>query len=146
MRYHKRKYKPIHPEKYQGDPTNIICRSSWETRFAIWCDTNPSIIQWSSEETIIPYICPTDNRPHRYFVDFKIRVKLPSGGTKTYLVEIKPFAQTQPPKQPKRKTMRFLQEVMTYGKNEAKWAAARAFCKDRGYEFVLITENELGIK
>ena len=70
--FHKRKYIPVFPEKYAGDPTNIIMRSSWETRFASWCDKNPSIIRWSSEETIIPYRCPTDNLIHRYFVDFKI--------------------------------------------------------------------------
>ena len=73
--FHKRKYIPVFPEKYTGDPTNIIMRSSWETRFASWCDKNPSVVKWSSEETVIPYRCSTDNRIHRYFIDFKITVK-----------------------------------------------------------------------
>lgn len=143
--YHKRKYTPVHPEKYIGDPTDIIMRSSWETRFAIWCDHNPAIIKWSSETTVIPYVCPTDNRAHKYYVDFKIQVKDKTGKVKTYLVEVKPHKQTQPPVTPKRKTKQYINEVMTWGKNDAKWTAAREYCADRGYEFVLITEYELGL-
>ena len=137
--YHKRKYKPIFPEKYAGDPTNIIMRSSWETKFAIWCDTNPSIIKWSSEQTIIPYVSPLDNRVHRYFVDFKIQTR-----GKTYLIEIKPEAQTRPPKQTK-KTQRFLMEASTYMVNQAKWTYAKRYAQDRNWEFVVLTEKHLGI-
>ena len=143
--YHKRKYTPIHPEKYQGDPTDIIMRSSWETRFAQWCDNNSNVVKWSSETTVIPYVCPTDNRPHRYFVDFKIQVKDVNGGTKTYVVEVKPDKQTRPPEIPARRSKSFINEVMTWGKNDAKWKAAREYCKDRGYEFVILTEYDLGI-
>ena len=143
--YHKRRYKPIYPEKYEGDPTSIIMRSSWETRFAVWCDRNPAIVKWSSEETIIPYRCHTDNRIHRYFVDFRIKVKQTDGSLKTYIVEIKPHAQTRPPEYPGRKTKRFITESLTFVKNQSKWKAAEEWCKDRGYEFKIITEKELGI-
>lgn len=134
------------PEKYEGDPTNIVMRSSWETRFASWCDKNPSVIKWLSEETIIPYRCPTDNRIHRYFVDFKIKVKTRDNKIKTYLVEVKPLSQTVPPEYPGRQTKKYLTESVTYIKNQAKWKAANEYCKDRGYEFVIITEKELGLK
>jgi hypothetical protein len=143
--YHKRRYKPIYPEKYEGDPTSIVMRSSWETRFALWCDRNPAIVKWSSEETIIPYRCHTDNRIHRYFVDFRIKVKQTDGSIKTYIVEIKPHAQTKPPEYPGRKTKRFITESLTFVKNQSKWKAAEEWCKDRGYEFKIITERELGI-
>jgi hypothetical protein len=139
--FHKRKFTPIFPEKYTGDPTNIIMRSSWETRFASWCDKNPSVLKWSSEETVIPYRCPTDNRIHRYFVDFKITV---STG-KTYIIEVKPAAQTQPPIYPGRQTQRYITESLTFMKNQAKWEAAIEFAKDRGWEFKIITEKELGL-
>lgn len=129
------------PEKYAGDPTNIVMRSSWETMFANWCDKNPAIVKWSSEETIIPYRCPTDEKIHRYFVDFKITTK----AGKTYLVEVKPMKQTQPPIYPGRRTQRYLTESMTFIKNQAKWRAATEYCKDRGWEFKIITEHELGI-
>jgi hypothetical protein len=139
--FHKRKFIPIFPEKYTGDPTNIIMRSSWETRFASWCDKNPSVLKWSSEETVIPYRCPTDNRIHRYFVDFKITV---STG-KTYIVEVKPAAQTQPPIYPGRQTQRYITESLTFMKNQAKWEAAIEYARDRGWEFKIITEKELGL-
>lgn len=144
--FHKRLFKPINPQKYIGDPTNIVMRSSWETKFAIWCDTNPAVIKWSSEETIIPYVSPVDNKAHRYFVDFKIQVKKNNGSTKTYLVEIKPESQTKPPIPPSKKTKKFIQEVMTWGVNEAKWKAAKNYALDRGWEFMILTENHLGIK
>lgn len=144
--FYQGKYKPKNPQKYVGDPTDIIYRSSWELKFMNWCDSNAAVLKWASETTVIPYICPTDNRPHRYFVDFKIQVKDRSGSTKTYLVEIKPDKQTRPPEIPQRKTKRYIAEVMTWGKNDAKWKAAREYCKDRGYEFVILTENHLGIK
>lgn len=143
--FYKRKYTPINPGKYTGDPTNIIMRSSWETKFALWCDKNPSVIKWNSEETIVPYVCPTDNKWHRYFIDFKIQIKDKKGNLKTYLVEIKPDKQTRPPEVPSRKTKRFLLEAATYIKNEAKWKAATNFAKDRGWEFIIITEHHLGV-
>ena len=120
----------------------IILRSSWEVKFALWCDKNPSVVKWNSEETVIPYRCPTDNKIHRYFVDFRITL---SNG-KTYLVEIKPAAQTEPPVFPGRRTQRFLAESLTFVKNQAKWKAATEYAKDRGWEFKIITEYELGLK
>ena len=140
--FHKRKFSPVFPEKYVGDPTNIIMRSSWETQFANWCDKNPSIIKWSSEETIVPYRCPTDNKIHRYFVDFKITTV----NSKTYLVEVKPKQQTMPPVYPGKQTQKYLTESVTFIKNQAKWKAATEFAKDRGWEFKIITEYELGLK
>jgi hypothetical protein len=138
--YHKRKYIPVFPEKYIGDASNIIMRSSWETRFAIWCDKNPQIIKWSSEETIVPYVSPVDGKPHRYFVDFKIQ----TANNKTFLVEIKPSKQTIPP-EGKRKTKRYLEESTTYLVNQAKWEYAKRFAKARNWEFIVITEHELGL-
>lgn len=144
VKYYQGIYKPINPSKYQGDPTQIVFRSGWERKFMVWCDHNSAILSWSSEETVIPYMCPTDNKWHRYFVDAKITVQT-STGVRTYLVEIKPFKQTQPPSVPKRKTQQYITEVMTWGKNSAKWKAAREYCKDRNWEFKIITEKELGL-
>ena len=143
--YHKRKFTPLFPEKYTGDPGNIIMRSSWETKFANWCDKNPSVLKWSSEETVIPYRCPTDNNIHRYFVDFKIQVKTTAGQLKTYLVEVKPAAQCVAPIYPGRKTQRYITESLTFMKNQAKWSAAVEYCKDRNWEFKIVTEHELGL-
>jgi len=142
----KSKYKPEYPKKYKGDANNIICRSSWERRFCRWCDLNENIISWGSEEFWIPYISPVDNRVHRYFPDFIIKVKEQTGEIKTYVIEVKPKKQTIPPKQKSRVTKSFLYEAKTYAVNQAKWKAADEFCKDRMIEFKVITEDELGIR
>ena len=142
----KSKYKPSYPDKYQGDSSNIICRSSWERKFCRYCDLNENIIQWCSEELIIPYISPVDKRVHRYYPDFIIRVKESTGQIKTYVIEVKPKRQTQPPKKKSRVTKSYIYECKTYAVNQAKWKAATEFCEDRRINFKIITEDELGIK
>lgn len=142
----KSRYKPSYPSKYKGDPNNIICRSSWERRFCKYCDLNESVISWGSEEFWIPYLSPVDNRVHRYFPDFIMKVKESSGQVKTYVIEVKPGKQTVPPKKPRRQTKSYLYECKTYAVNQAKWKAAVEFCKDHMIEFKIITEKELGIR
>lgn len=142
---HKGKYKPVFPQKYKGDPTCIIFRSSWEKKFMKYCDMNEKILEWSSEEIIIPYHAP-DGRIRRYFPDFYIKVQEVTNQTKKYIIEIKPQKQTQPPPKPKRQTKRYIQEVFEYVKNQSKWEAAEEWCKDRGYEFKVFTEKELNVK
>lgn len=136
-------YKPSHPEKYLGNSSNIICRSSWERQFCRYCDTNPNVVKWASEELAIRYISPVDGRPHRYYPDFLIEVKEKSGKLKKYVIEIKPKKQTQPPVKKKRVTKGFILEAKTYAVNQAKWKAAVDFCKDNLIEFKIITEDEL---
>jgi len=143
---YKGKYKPSFPEKYKGDPTNIIYRSLWERKFCVYCDTNERILEWSSEEKCIPYRSPIDGKIHRYFPDFLIKVKESNGSIKKYMIEIKPSKQTVPPQKPQRQTKKYISEVYEYAKNQSKWEAAKDWCADRGYEFKIITEHELGIK
>jgi hypothetical protein len=146
-RYNQGKFHPQNPEKYKGDVKNIIYRSSWELKFMRWCDRNPNVIEYASEEFCIPYISPLDNKVHRYFPDFIVKIKEKSGEIKKYVIEVKPKKQTIPPSQSsKKQTKTFINEVVTYQKNLAKWKAAEEFCKDRMLEFKIITEQELGIK
>ena len=142
----KGKFIPINPKKYKGDPTNIIYRSSWERRCMIYFDRTPNIVEWQSEEFFIPYKSPVDGKIHRYFPDFKIKVMNKHKNIDSIIIEVKPFKQTQPPVIQTRKTKRYLTEVTTFLKNEAKWKAALNFCKDRKWKFQIITEKELGIK
>lgn len=141
-----KKWYPDNPLKYNGDPTTIITRSSWEIRFACWCDKNSSVVSWNSEETIIPYRCGTDNKIHRYYIDFKIQIQNKDGIIKTYLVEIKPAYQCVPPVFKGKQTKRYINESMTYIKNQSKWDYAKQYAKDRGWEFIVLDENSLGIK
>ena len=135
--------KPKNPKKYIGDPTNIVYRSGWEKRVMESLDDNLNVIRWASEEIAIPYVSPIDNRVHRYFVDFYVEAVGRDGGTKVMLLEVKPADQTKQPVKPKRNTKRFITEMMTYGINQAKWEAAKAFCDKKGWEFKIITEQEL---
>lgn len=139
------KWKPRNPAKYRGDIHNITYRSSWELRAFNWCDLQPNVLQWSSEETIIPYKSPVDGQVHRYFVDLKFTVRNKEGELATYLAEIKPKAFTEQPKTPTRKSKRYLEECLMFATNTAKWEAARAFCARKGFKFILLTEKELGI-
>jgi hypothetical protein len=132
--------------KYKGDITNIVYRSLWELKFMKWCDSSISVVEWGSETVIIPYISPIDNKVHRYFVDFYIKVKTKTDSIEKYLIEIKPEKFTKPPEIPKKKTKRFIDEVFQYGVNDAKWKAAFEFCKDRNMKFIILTEKDLGIK
>ena len=142
---YKGKYHPSYPRKYKGDPTNIIYRSLWERKFMVYCDKNDNILEWASEEIAIPYRSPIDNRVHRYFPDFYMKVKERGGKIKRYVIEVKPAKQTKPPVKPKRQTKGYIREAYEYAKNQAKWKMAREFCADRQWEFKVVTEKELGI-
>lgn len=142
------KFKVKNIKKYQGNVDQIFYRSSWELSVMLWCDNNPNITHWSSEELCIPYLCPTDNKSHRYFVDFRIGFS----NNQTYIVELKPKKQTIPPEQKsaqKRHRKQYLTEVLSFVKNQAKWKAAEAYAVQRGEIFQVWTEDtlsQLGIK
>ena len=136
---------PSNKKKYVGNLYNITYRSLWERKFMVYCDKNESILAWASEEIYIHYLSPIDNKIHRYFPDFFIKVRQKDKSIKNMLIEIKPKSQCLPPKIPKRKTKNYLYEMKTWSVNQAKWKAATEWCEDRKYEFKLITENELGL-
>lgn len=138
----KGRFKPKNPNKYKGDPTNIVYRSGWELKLMGYLDAHEEVVQWASEEFCIPYRSPVDNKVHRYFPDFWVK----KNDGSVLVIEVKPAVQAAPPKQPSRLTRRYVSEVFEYGKNQAKWAAAKNYCDDRGWQFVVMTEKELGIK
>jgi hypothetical protein len=139
-------FKPKNPQKYKGDPTNIVYRSGWELKLMLYLDSRSDIINWCSEEIIIPYRSPIDNKIHRYYPDFKVTKINKDGKKETAIIEVKPLKETVPPKRQKEVTRKYLTEVTTWGVNEAKWKAAQEFCKDRGWSFHIFTEKELGIR
>ena len=143
---HKGKFQPKNPKKYRGDVTKIIYRSSWEFKMLVWADTHPSVLQYSSEEVVIPYISPIDGRAHRYFVDFLLKIKKKDGKVETVLVEVKPFIQTKEPVRKNQINRTYIREVFTWGVNCAKWEAARKYCEKKDWKFHILTEKELNIK
>lgn len=140
------KFKIKNSSKYKGDYYNIIYRSSWEFSVMMWCDNNPKITEWSSEELIIPYLCPTDGNWHRYFIDFVI--KFDNGNL--YWIELKPKKYTKiPEKTKKRVSKSYIKEVFQYTKNQAKWKCANEHAEKQGAIFQIWTEDtlkSLGIK
>ena len=132
------RYRVKNTSKYKGDVQNVIYRSLWEKHCFKWCDDNPKVKSWSSEEVVIPYLYEVDRRYHRYFMDLKITMT----DGKTILVEIKPHKETQPPTG-SRRTRKFITEAATYVKNMNKWEAADEYAKDRGWHFQIWTEKTL---
>ena len=148
---YKGKFRPKNPNKYKGNATNIIYRSLLERRFMVYLDNTPSVLKWSSEEIVIPYVSPLDNRVHRYFPDFYMKYKTKDAMIVEDLIEIKPSRHCKPP-DPKRKltpkgrtSKRYLKEVNTYIINEAKWKQAVKFCEERNWGWRIITEKDINI-
>ena len=136
------RYNPLNPHKYIGDYSNIIYRSLWERKFMIFCDTSKNILKWSSEEIAIPYYFHIDKKMHKYFVDFVIQVKEQNNAIKTYLVEIKPLAQTMRPVK-RKTTKKYLREILEWEKNKSKWQSAIQYAKEKNWEFKILTEKDL---
>ena len=148
---YKGKYRPKKASKYRGDVRNIVYRSLLERRFMVFCDTNESVIWWSSEEVVVPYVSPVDNRWHRYFVDFLVELKTKDGMYETVLIEVKPHRQCKPPKKMNlvgvdkrtKQARRYIREATTWGINSAKWDAATEYASKKGWKFKIITDKEL---
>jgi hypothetical protein len=152
----KGRFVPKHPEKFNGDPTSIVYRSGMELRLMKYLDENTNVLEWQSDVVgptsrdfpnglCIPYRSPLDNRIHRYFPDMVCKVRKPDGTIQIMVIEVKPESQTAQPNKPKRKNKRYINEMLTWGVNTAKWESAKQFCDHKGWEFRIITEKDLGI-
>jgi hypothetical protein len=143
---YKGKFNPADPSKYVGNPRNIIYRSLWERQCMVYFDRNENVLEWSSEELVIPYLSPLDGKVHRYYPDFLVKIKK-GQMTETRIIEIKPSKfLVAPVKNPARKTKSYLYEVREWGRNNAKWDAAQNFCDERGWIFDVWTEKTLGMR
>lgn len=140
---YKTKYKTQNPSKYIGNPTNIICRSLWERRVCKYLDENVNVIRWGSEELAIPYYSPVDKKMHRYYPDFIAEIKSPDGSVRTYVIEVKPKKQTKAPEKKKKQTKSYIRECMTFAVNEAKWKSANEVCEQKGWNFIILTEDDI---
>jgi hypothetical protein len=137
-------YTPKNRHKYIGNSERVIYRSLWERNVMRWIDENDDIVQFSSEEIVVPYFDESTNVHRKYFVDLWFKTK----DGKTYLIEIKPHRECVPPKT-KVSSKKYLSEAMEYIKNQSKWKAAKMFAEKHGWEFQVWTEKtikNLGIK
>lgn len=108
-----------------------------------YLDAHPDVLEWNSEELVIPYRSPVDGKVHRYFPDFWVKRRSRTGELEQVIIEVKPRAQCLPPNPRIRKTRKFLKEAATYAVNQAKWEAAESYCNGRGWKFLVLTEKEL---
>lgn len=142
--YYQGKFRPRNPHKYKGDLDNIIFRSAWELKMFKYCDLNDGVVEWSSEVPV-PYRNPISLRKARYFIDIYMKFKKKDGTVEKKLIEIKPLAQTKPPKKQQRKTKQYIRQVETWAINNAKWDAAKKHAEQNHMKFHIMTEKELGI-
>jgi len=135
-------YIPKFIDKYIGK-FPIKFRSSWELKFAQWLDYNENIIKWSSERHYIPYYDPMQMKNRRYIPDFYAKIKNNNGYTE-YIIEIKPKKETVPPRKTNKQSKKTkLYQEATYITNQAKFSAAQKYCKKFGYQWKIISEQEL---
>ena len=142
---HVGKYKVHNKAKYVANLQEVVYRSSWELKYMKYLDRHPSVLEWASENVIIPYYNQIEKKTRRYFVDFYVKIQNPEGEIKKYIIEVKPKRQCVEPKVQRTKNKKYIREVMEYAKNQAKWGAAKEFCKDRMMEFKILTEDNLGV-
>lgn len=144
-------YKPLHPEKYVSGKKDgalnkkggIRFMSSWELQTCKFLDMNPNVLRWSSEEIAIPYIKPTTGRVHKYFPDYWVEYKNKNGKLISEIWEVKPDAQTKPPKTTGKNKKRQLWESINWAINVAKWEAATLFCRKYGLKFRIVREMDI---
>jgi hypothetical protein len=135
-------YTPKNPKKYMGK--TAIYRSGLECKFFMFCDNNPNVLKWGSENVIVPYVSKIDGKWHKYYVDNYVEI-LEGTTVAKYLIEIKPHKQTLKPeaKQGKRKSSLLYEQTQWIINHEGKWPAARKFCESKGWKFLILTEKEL---
>lgn len=135
-----------HPEKYVGDASMIVYRSSLEFAVMRRFDTTESVIAWASEPLVIPWSDST-GRARRYIPDFMIKVRGADGSVDTVLVEVKPRSQSplhvKSVSGKKRSRRSLVEQAMALDSNRRKWEAAERVCASRGWKFKVLTEQEI---
>jgi len=140
------KFSPKYPSKYVGNPYNIVYRSNLELELMRMLDTNINVINWASEELFIKY--RHRRKVHKYYPDFIVKIRDNNSELKSYLIEVKPYKFTNKPNPLKenatdKQIARYRLELEQYEKNMSKWKAAMEYCKTRGIEFLILTEDEI---
>jgi hypothetical protein len=139
------RYKVHNKAKYVADLQEVVYRSSWELKYMKYLDRAPNVLEWASENVIIPYYNQIEKKTRRYFVDFYVKVQNPEGLIKKYIIEVKPASQCRPPKRRNRISSKYKNDLRRFIVNQNKWKSARKWAEQRGMEFIILTEKELDI-
>lgn len=130
-------FKLKNPEKYLGNKAPVY-RSSWDFTFMSFCDNNPAVQEWANESVKIPYRDPLTGKSTVYVPDFLISYIDKNQKKHVELIEIKPANQML-----REKVGKNLYNQAQYVKNIAKWAAAGAWCRNKGIRFRVINESDI---
>jgi hypothetical protein len=130
-------YEVRNPEKYIGNHKPRY-RSGWEFTFMQFCDSNKNVLKWASEALIIPYRHPLTGKPTNYIPDFFVVYQNKHGKQIAEVVEIKPKKQSLIESRVASARDRAVVAI-----NHAKWVAASAYCKQNGFTFRVVTEDDL---
>lgn len=125
------------PQKYIGKHKPKY-RSGWEMVFMTFCDSNDNIVYWASEALKIPYRHPFTGKQTIYVPDFFVVYKNKFEQTVAEVVEIKPKKQSLIESKIASQKDRMIVAI-----NHAKWAAAMGYCKQHGYTFRVVTEDQI---
>jgi hypothetical protein len=105
-------------EKMNGKEVHY--RSGYEREVYQYLEVLPEVVSYDTETIEIPYFF--EGKQHKYLPDLQIVFTDAS----IEVWEVKPASQT------------------TLPRNEAKWKAARDFCRIRGWKFNVMTEVGIG--
>lgn len=130
-------YEVKNPDKYIGKHKPKY-RSGWEFTFMQFCDNNSAVLKWASEAISIPYLHPLTGKKTNYIPDFFIVYQNKQGQQLAEVVEIKPKKQSLIESRVASAKDRAIVAI-----NHAKWASAMAYCKQNGFTFRVITEDDL---
>lgn len=161
--YRQGQYVPVHPEKCLNTNGKISAkppeyRSSWELKFMRYCDIRDRVLEWGSEIIKIPYYSEVDGKTHQYVTDFYFVCRPVHGeGVQKYICEVKPKSQVanldengdvvypDPPKVKSQKALQAWQERCNVIRiNNCKWQAARKWCRENGFIFKILSEEQVG--
>lgn len=130
-------YEVKNPQKYIGNHKPRY-RSGWEFTFMQFCDNNKNVLKWASEALVIPYRHPLTGKPTNYIPDFFVVYQNKHGKQIAEVVEIKPKKQSLIESRVASARDRAVVAI-----NHAKWVAASAYCKQNGFTFRVVTEDDL---
>jgi hypothetical protein len=102
------------------------------------CDQNDNITKWASEAVRIPYRNPFTGKYTIYVPDFFIVYNDKNGTQHVELIEVKPANHTF-----KNQLGNSRANKAHYVVNQAKWGAARAYCKQKGMTFRVVNEGDI---
>ena len=136
-RFAQGKFNLKNPTKYVGNKTPTY-RSGWEFTFMKFCDEHPSVSQWASEAIRIPYRHPLTGKQTIYVPDFFIAYVDATGKQHAELIEVKPTSQVS-----MENAGRSRHNKAHVVLNQAKWEAARAYCKQNNILFRIVTEEDI---